>query len=48
MDVRLDAAGQSFDGWSPHAEVGSQSGGEHDSGNEGRGEHGSGGEREGG
>ena len=54
MDVRLDAAGQDFTGWTPHAEVGPQSGGgegggEHGSGgergNEGRGEHGSGGER---
>ena len=26
MDVRLDAAGESFTGWSPHAEVGPQTG----------------------
>ena len=52
MRVRLDAAGQSFTGWSPHAEVGPQSGGEHGpagerggEGREGGGEHGSGGER---
>ncbi len=29
MDVRLDAEGQSFTAWTPHAEVGPQSGGEH-------------------
>ena len=34
VDVRLDAAGQSFTGWSTHAEVGPQSGGEHGSGGE--------------
>ncbi len=34
MDVRLDAPGQSFTGWSPHAEVGPQSGGEHGPGGE--------------
>ena len=48
--VRLDAAGQIFTGWTPHAEVGGgEGGGEHgvghESGGEGRGEHGSGGER---
>ncbi len=47
MDVRLDAAGQSFTAWTPHAEVGPQSGGGHRPGGEGGGEHGSGG-REGG
>ena len=41
MSVRLDATGQSFTGWTPHAEVGPQS----SSGGEGGGEHGSGGER---
>ena len=55
IPVRLDAAGQSFTGWSPHAEVGPQSSGEHGPGGEGGGdngegggEHGSGGERGGG
>ena len=38
--VRLVAAGESFTGWTPHAEVGPQSG----SGGEGGGEHGPGGE----
>ena len=37
MDVRLDAAGQTFTGWVPHAEVGPQSGGEHGPGGEGGG-----------
>ena len=50
MSVRLDAAGQIFTGWTPHAEVGGgEGGGEHgvghESGGEGRGEHGSGGDR---
>ena len=46
IDVRLDAAGEEFTGWSPHAEVGPQSGapGGEGSGGEGGGEHGSGGE----
>ena len=48
MDVRLDASGESFTGWTPHAEVGPQSpsGGEgsEGSGSEGGGEHGAGGE----
>ena len=53
MDVTLPAKGQQFTGWSPHAEVGPQSGGEHGPGGEGGGgggEHGSGGDggREGG
>ena len=50
MEVRLDAKGQSFTDWSPHVEVGPQSGGEHGPGGEGGergGEPGSGG-REGG
>lgn len=34
IPVRLDAAGQSFTGWSPHAEVGPQSGDEQGSGGE--------------
>ena len=38
--VTLDAAGQTFTGWVPHAEVGPQSG----AGGEGGGEHGPGGE----
>lgn len=42
MDVRLDAKGQNFTGWSPHAEVGPQSGGEHGPGGEGGGEPGGG------
>ncbi|MCY4482173.1 MAG: hypothetical protein OXC12_04790 [Spirochaetaceae bacterium] len=40
MAVRLDAAGESFTGWTPHAEVGPQSSG----GGEGGAEHGAGGE----
>ena len=53
MAVRLDAAGESFTGWTPHAEVGPQSsgGGEGSEGAEGSGgegpegpEHGAGGE----
>ena len=49
MDVRLDAAGQSFTGWTPHAEVGPQTGSGAEGGSEGPGgeggsEHGSGGE----
>ena len=40
MAVRLDATGESFTGWTPHAEVGPQSSG----GGEGSGEHGAGGE----
>ena len=47
MAVRLDAAGESFTGWTPHAEVGPQSsgGGEGSEGSEGGGgEHGAGGE----
>ena len=59
MDVRLDAKGQSFTGWTPHAEVGPQTGsgteggsesggeGSEGSGGEGGGEHGSGGEGQG-
>ena len=35
--VTLDAAGQTFTGWVPHAEVGPQSGGEHGPGGEGGG-----------
>ena len=35
--VTLDAAGQTFTGWVPHAEVGPQSGGEHRPGGEGGG-----------
>ena len=47
MSVRLDAAGQSFTGWTPHAEVGPQTG--HGSGGEGsEGSEGSGGEGAGG
>ena len=42
MDVRLDAKGQNFTGWSPHAEVGPQSGGEHGPGGKGGGEPGGG------
>ena len=41
MAVRLDAAGESFTGWTPHAEVGPQSSG---GGEGGGGEHGAGGE----
>ena len=47
MAVRLDAAGERFTGWTPHAEVGPQSsgGGEGSEGGEGSGgEHGAGGE----
>ena len=46
IDVRLNAAGEQFTGWTPHAEVGPQSGahGGEGSGGEGGGEHGSGGE----
>ena len=46
LDVVLPASTQSFDGWTPHAEVGaSEGGGEGGSGSgEGSGEHGSGGE----
>ena len=48
MSVRLDAAGQSFTGWTPHAEVGPQtghgSGGEGSEGSGGEGSEGSGGE----
>ena len=46
IDVRLDAAGERFTGWTPHAEVGPQSGahGGEGTGGEGGGEHGSGGE----
>ena len=40
IPVTLDATGQDFTGWTPHAEVGPQSGG----GGEGGGEHGPGGE----
>ena len=43
MAVRLDAAGESFTGWTPHAEVGPQS----SSAGEGGGEHGAGGESSG-
>ena len=52
LDVVLPASTQSFDGWTPHAEVGASEGGgdgsgegsgEHGSGGEGGGEHGSGG-----
>ncbi len=39
MDIVLPASTQSFDGWTPHAEVGASEGG-----GEGSGEHGSGGE----
>ncbi len=39
LDVVLPASTQSFDGWTPHAEVGASEGG-----SEGSGEHGSGGE----
>ena len=35
--VTLDAVGQTFTGWVPHAEVGPQSGGEHGPGGEGGG-----------
>ena len=56
LDVVLPASTQSFDGWTPHAEVGAsegggEGGGEHGSGSgggEGSGEHGSGGEGGGG
>ena len=37
MDVLLDDEGESFTGWTPHAEVGPQSGGEHGPGGEGGG-----------
>ena len=48
--VQMDAPGQGFTGWTPHAEVGPQlsggeGGGEHGAGGERGGEHGSGGER---
>jgi hypothetical protein len=47
VDVTLPATAQAFDGWTPHAEVGTGTGGEHGSGGEGGeggGEHGGGGE----
>ncbi len=44
LDVVLPASTQSFDGWTPHAEVGGSEGGGEGSGGEGSGEHGSGGE----
>ena len=44
MDIVLPASTQSFDGWTPHAEVGASEGGGEGSGSEGSGEHGSGGE----
>ena len=49
FDVVLPASTQSFDGWTPHAEVGaSEGGGEHGSGGgEGSGEHGGSGSGEG-
>ena len=37
LTVTLDAAGQRFTGWVPHAEVGPQSGGDHGPGGEGGG-----------
>ncbi len=44
LDVVLPASTQSFDGWTPHAEVGASEGGGESGAGEGSGEHGSGGE----
>ena len=44
IPVTLDATGQVFSGWTPHAEVGPQSGSGGEGGGEGGGEHGAGGE----
>ena len=44
LDVVLPASTQSFDGWTPHAEVGASEGGGESGSGEGSGEHGSGGE----
>ena len=44
LDVVLPASTQSFDGWTPHAEVGASEGGGEGGSGEGSGEHGSGGE----
>ncbi len=44
LDVVLPASTQSFDSWTPHAEVGASEGGGEGGGGEGSGEHGSGGE----